>query len=70
LLRLGVPLAGAHILVLGAGGAIRGIPAPLLEQGPATVFIANRAAARAEQLVRESAEQAGKHCTLRGGSFE
>jgi shikimate dehydrogenase len=68
--RLSVPVAGTHILVLGAGGATRGILAPLLEQGPATVFIANRTAARARQLACAFAERAGTQCTLRGGGFE
>jgi shikimate dehydrogenase len=49
--RIGVPLAGAAVLVLGAGGAVRGVVQPLLAAGVARLAIANRTPARARALV-------------------
>lgn len=45
------PLAGRHILVLGAGGAVRGIVGPILEKGVAQLLLANRTVSKAEELV-------------------
>ncbi|WP_455380104.1 shikimate dehydrogenase [Acidihalobacter prosperus] len=45
-------LASMRILMLGAGGAARGITAPLLDQYPSVLVIANRNAARAQSLAR------------------
>ena len=49
--NLGVTIDGANILILGAGGATRGIVRPLLEAKAASVMIANRTLSRAEELV-------------------
>jgi len=48
--NLGYPLAGKRILLLGAGGAARGVIGPLLDARPATLIIANRTADKARQL--------------------
>lgn len=48
--NLGQSLRDCRVLVLGAGGATRGILQPLLEQKPHSLFIANRTAAKAREL--------------------
>jgi shikimate dehydrogenase len=44
-------LAGARIVVLGAGGAARGIIGPLLKENPSELTLANRTKERADELV-------------------
>lgn len=46
----GVSLAASRVLLIGAGGAARGVVAPLLEAGPRSLVIANRTHARAVEL--------------------
>lgn len=48
--RLGLDLHGARILVLGAGGAARGILGPLLDCKPREILVANRTPARATDV--------------------
>ena len=48
--NLGFDLGGKRILLLGAGGAARGTLEPLLAAKPASLFIANRSAEKAEAL--------------------
>jgi shikimate dehydrogenase len=53
LARLKVQLAGHRVLIVGAGGAARGIIGPLLDLRPTLVMVVNRTPARAEALVTE-----------------
>lgn len=48
--NLGLSIDGANILILGAGGATRGIVGPLLEMQPSSLRIANRTLDKAEAL--------------------
>jgi shikimate dehydrogenase len=68
--NLGLTLAGKRILLLGAGGAARGVILPLMAAGPASLLIANRTAAKAIDLARRFACQGGGFDALGGLSFD
>ncbi len=51
--RLEFKIAGAAILVLGAGGGVRGLVASLLEERPKWIAVANRTHGRAQELADE-----------------
>ena len=60
--NLGVPLSDKRVLILGAGGATRGMVMPFLAERPHELVIANRALATAQALVSEVLAQApGSH---------
>ena len=47
------PLANQKLLILGAGGAVRGILGPLLVQQPKSIVLLNRTPAKAQQLAEQ-----------------
>lgn len=49
--NLGFAVAGRKLLLLGAGGAARGVLLPLAEAGPAELVIANRTEPKARALI-------------------
>ncbi|MFC0594230.1 shikimate dehydrogenase [Ottowia pentelensis] len=65
--NLGTPLAGRRVLLLGAGGATRGVLLPIARAGAARIFIANRTADKAHALARELAPHLGGVALAGGG---
>lgn len=72
--NLGVDLAGADILVLGAGGAARGILLPLFDRRPGAVTLSNRTMAKALELAERFGArgplQAAAPAALAGRRFD
>lgn len=64
--NLGWSISAKNILILGAGGAVRGVLGPLLEKKPASILIANRTAEKAFKL----AEQFAAIGNVQGSSYE
>jgi len=53
LLRHNVQVENSRILLLGAGGAAKGVILPLLAQNPANIIIANRTVSKADALIEQ-----------------
>jgi shikimate dehydrogenase len=72
--NLGVSVAGRRVLLLGAGGAARGLLAPLLALAPSELTIANRSPERARELASAFATRGAVRGTgfaeLESQSFE
>ena len=72
--NLGVHLKDKRILILGAGGAVRGVLQPLLHRHPALIVVANRTVSKARELAGEFAQygriEASGFDTLKGKHFD
>jgi shikimate dehydrogenase len=69
--NLGVGFEGARVLLLGAGGAARGVVLPMFERKPAALTIVNRTPAKAHQLVDQFADAAhAAHVRFSGGGAD
>lgn len=68
--NLGIHLQEKRILLLGAGGAARGVLSPLLEEQPAALVIANRTSSRARELAEQFNDMSHKKDLIEGIGFD
>jgi shikimate dehydrogenase len=70
--NLDCAVAGRRVLLLGAGGAARGVIKPLLEQQPELLLIANRTLGKAQSLVQRFGGflEASTYAALGGRQFD
>jgi shikimate dehydrogenase len=69
--NVGVPLAGGSVLIMGAGGAARGVIPSLLDSGVARVVVANRTLERATVLAGSFQRvEARAYAALEGERFD
>lgn len=61
-----IQLKGKNILLMGAGGAARGVLIPLLKESPSSLFIANRTPDKAKDLADDFSDTG----SVEGGSYE
>ncbi len=64
--NLGWVVQGQRVLIIGAGGAVRGVLEPLLRERPREMLIVNRTAAKAAQLATEFHDLG----TIEGGAYD
>ena len=68
--NLGRKIAGARVLLLGAGGAAQGVIGALLAAKPRQLAIANRTADKARMLGRRYGVAAGGYDEFKGAQFD
>lgn len=64
-----VTITGKRVLLLGAGGAARGVILPLLNVRPNELVIANRTVSKAEQLAQPFKQQFADQVAIRASEF-
>ncbi len=67
---LGWSIAQKKVLILGAGGASRGVIAPILDNNPLSLTIANRTAIKASKLASTFDDYATQTKNIRGGGYD
>lgn len=72
--NLGVPIENKRVLLMGAGGAARGVVLPLLEARPNVLVVANRTKSKAQALHQQFAAYgklaSGDFADLSGENFD
>ena len=59
--NLGFSVTGKSVLIVGSGGATRGVLLPIVQERPHEIVVINRTAAKADELVKALAQQAESH---------